>query len=124
MSCFIIFSQVFFLKVDGNSTDGMRWQDGSGALNFTWLRAAPTSASSFDSVALFEATDEERSAMARLTKGPNKKSFFSRQREEEEEENEQDVKVQRAVAARREKMMAKIGISQSIDTWVMCPFRF
>jgi hypothetical protein len=51
--------QVFFLKADGCSTKGARWNDGRGRLNFTWLRASLTSGSSFDSRGVYEKDEED-----------------------------------------------------------------
>jgi hypothetical protein len=118
----IVLSKVFFLKVDGCRTEGLRWQDGVGSLNFTWLRAPCTATSCFDSVALFDCTPEERLLMSRSMNVSKRKSFFSRAAEEEEDE--ELVNAQRQISARREKMLEKVALSQGVHSWVLCPFRF
>jgi hypothetical protein len=108
------------------SADGARWNDGAGTLNFTWLRAAITPRSSFESVGVYEAAAEDVSVLQLHASTAFTSSFFAKKPEKEDED---DTVVQGREALRRRmedaKKLAdsKMKMSESVHTWVLCPFR-
>jgi hypothetical protein len=116
---------VFFLKADGCSTDGVRWNDGHGRLNFTWLRAPLTPGSSFESLGVYEADkdDEARLSAARAAASRKASLFAKRRAEDDEKKQEELVIAQKKIDEATALAAAKMRMSEGVHTWVMCPFR-
>jgi hypothetical protein len=115
---------VFFLKVDGLSADGARWDDGAGTLNFTWLRAAITPPSSFESVGVYEAAAEDVSVLQSHAATAFTSSFFAKKPEKEDDTLVQGRKTHRQRMEDAKKLAdSKMKMSESVHTWVLCPFR-
>ncbi len=127
VTCDLTHDQVFFLKVDGLNADDARWNDGAngaGTVNFTWLRAAITPPSSFESVGVYEAAAEDVSFLQSHAATASTASFFKKKPEKEDDAIVQGREARmRRIDDAKKLADSKMKMSESVHTWVLCPFR-